>query len=105
MPSPKKITVLRIDDELSEKLKILAEEEIRSLNNYIEKVLIDHVRNIEISSNRQIQIGHHSTINNYGKKLLLIFLKLFTFFVILHIISMAEIIKRSSVTSTWPLTF
>lgn len=47
MPSLKKITTLRLDDEISEKLKILAKEDNRSVNNYIEQVLKKHIKEIE----------------------------------------------------------
>lgn len=62
MPSLKKITTLRLDDELSEKLKILALEDNRSLNNYIEQILKKHVESIEIKTHRQIQIGNNSNV-------------------------------------------
>lgn len=62
MPSLKKITTLRLDDEIVDKLKILAIEDNRSLNNYIEIILKKHINEIESKTHRQIQVGNNSNV-------------------------------------------
>lgn len=52
MPSLKKITTLRLDDEISEKLKVLAKKDDKSVNNYIEQILKKHIKEIETKNAR-----------------------------------------------------
>ena len=64
MPSLKKITTLRLDDDLSEKLKYLADKENRSLNNFIETILKNYVENIQktistFGNDNNVQIGEN----------------------------------------------
>ena len=62
MPSLKKITTLRLDDDLSEKLKDIANKQNRSLNNLIETILINYVeeentKKSQTINNSNVQIG------------------------------------------------
>ena len=47
MASNKKVFTLRLSDEVFDKIGILATSEHRSLTNYIEYVLIQHLENVE----------------------------------------------------------
>lgn len=75
MPSLKKITTLRLDEELCEILKKLAEEDNRSLNNYIEKILKEHIlknkneliEDFKNNKNSSIKIGNNNDIKNSFK--------------------------------------
>jgi predicted HicB family RNase H-like nuclease len=40
----KKQTAFRLEGELLEQLSLLAQEENRSLNNYVETILLNHVK-------------------------------------------------------------
>lgn len=68
MPSIKKITTLRLDDDIAEELKKIAENENRSLNNLIETILINYLKHKKehktppFNNERNIQIGNN---NNY----------------------------------------
>ncbi len=68
MPSLKKITTLRLDDDLSDKLKIIAEKENRSLNNLIETILKNYVENLNKQqknslTDNNVQIGTNISYN------------------------------------------
>ena len=47
MASNKKVFTLRLSDEVFDKIGILATSEHRSLTNYIEYVLIQHLEKVE----------------------------------------------------------
>lgn len=47
MPTLKRVFTLRMDDEIFDKIGVLATREYRSMTNYIEFVLWQHIQKIE----------------------------------------------------------
>ena len=47
MATSKKVFTLRLTDEVFDKIGVLATEEHRSLTNYIEFVLLEHIEEVE----------------------------------------------------------
>ena len=47
MATSKRVFTLRLTDEVFEKIGILATNEHRSMTNYIEYVLLNHIREVE----------------------------------------------------------
>ena len=47
MPTLKRVFTLRMDDEIFDKIGVLATREYRSMTNYIEFVLLQHIQKIE----------------------------------------------------------
>lgn len=47
MPTLKRVFTLRMDDEIFDKIGVLATREYRSMTNYIEFVLLQHIQRIE----------------------------------------------------------
>lgn len=47
MPTNKKVFTLRLSDEVFDKIGALASQEHRSMTNYIEYVLLQHLEGIE----------------------------------------------------------
>ena len=54
MATNKRVFTLRMEDEIFEKIGILASSEHRSMTNYIEYVLLEHIRRYE-TENGQIR--------------------------------------------------
>ncbi len=54
MATNKRVFTLRMEDEVFEKIGILASSEHRSMTNYIEYVLLEHIREYE-NEHGQIQ--------------------------------------------------
>lgn len=50
MPSNKRVFTLRLSDEVFDKIGILATREHRSMTNYIEYVLLQHLEQVEQAS-------------------------------------------------------
>lgn len=50
MPSNKRVFTLRLSDEVFDKIGILATREHRSMTNYIEYVLLQHLEQVEQTS-------------------------------------------------------
>lgn len=55
MATNKRVFTLRLDDEVFDKIGVLATSEHRSMTNYIEYVLLKHIDEIE-KGNGEIQI-------------------------------------------------
>ncbi|MFI3201587.1 MAG: hypothetical protein R3Y54_08680 [Eubacteriales bacterium] len=49
MATTKRVFTLRMHDEVFDKIGVLATKEHRSMTNYIEYVLLEHIRTIETS--------------------------------------------------------
>ena len=47
MATNKRVFTLRLSDEVFDKIGILATQEHRSMTNYIEYILVKHIRDIE----------------------------------------------------------
>lgn len=47
MPSYKRVFTLRLEDEIFDKIEYLAAKEHRSMTNYIEYLLLQHISDIE----------------------------------------------------------
>ena len=47
MATSKRVFTLRLTDEVFEKIGILATNEHRSMTNYIEYILLNHIREVE----------------------------------------------------------
>lgn len=54
MASNKRVFTLRLDDEVFDKIGALATAEHRSMTNYIEYVLLKHIRETESSRSEKV---------------------------------------------------
>lgn len=54
MATTKRVFTLRMEDEIFDKIGSLATKDHRSLTNYIEYVLLEHIRNMEAKENPSI---------------------------------------------------
>ncbi|MFI3214947.1 MAG: hypothetical protein R3Y24_16685 [Eubacteriales bacterium] len=54
MATTKRVFTLRMEDEIFDKIGSLATKDHRSLTNYIEYVLLEHIRNVEAKENPSI---------------------------------------------------
>lgn len=63
MATNKRVFTLRLSDEVFEKIGILATNEHRSMTNYIEYVLIQHLENIENEHG-----SLHGGLNQHGTR-------------------------------------
>jgi hypothetical protein len=61
MATNKRVFTLRLDDDVFDKIGILATNEHRSLTNYIEYVLLKHITELE---KEQGEIGQKSSSEN-----------------------------------------
>ena len=60
MATNKRVFTLRLEDEVFEKIGILATKEHRSMTNYIEYVLIQHLTEMENTQRAEIE-AHSNT--------------------------------------------
>ena len=57
MATNKRVFTLRLEDEVFDKIGLLATQEHRSLTNYIEYVLLKHITEIENESGKNKQFS------------------------------------------------
>ncbi len=62
MATNKRVFTLRLSDEVFDKIGILATDEHRSMTNYIEYVLIQHLEQIEKNTGKSRQTRYHNNI-------------------------------------------
>ena len=65
MATTKRVFTLRLTDEVFDKIGILATKEHRSLTNYIEYVLLQHIDDIE---NKSVKIIAGDNAQKYEKQ-------------------------------------
>lgn len=56
MPTNKRVFTLRLSDEVFDKIGALASQEHRSMTNYIEYVLLQHLEDVE-KEHGEIEVG------------------------------------------------